>query len=368
MPVLSITLTVQVLVENIRQIKTMKIFISFMLKNKPTGGGNQFLCSLRNYFIAKGHYTTDASDADVVMFNSYQYIREVADFKCKRPYCIFVHRIDGPIRLYNRPSDRRDSVAYTAMDQVADGTVFQSEWSKKKNIDLGIPITRFKTTIINAPDSKIFNRSGCKSWKSEQKVRLVATSWSANWKKGFDVYQWLDQNLDFSRYEMIFIGNTPITFKNILHIPPLPTHELAEELKKSDIYITASKSDPCSNSLIEALHCGLPAIVRNDGGHPGIVGNGGEVFDRIEDIPVLIEKVAQNYEEYQAGINLPSMEEVGKAYYDFMYSIYEAVQKGEYIPKKLTLVGYFRVMCNLWLWEGHERLTGLQNQLVGKRQ
>ena len=354
--------------QNIRHIKTIKIFISFMLKDRPTGGGNQFLRGLKDCFIKKGCYTTDIRNADIVLFNSHQYIREVADFKRKKPDSIFVHRIDGPIRLYNRLDDRRDSVAYTAMDQVADGTVFQSEWSKKKNIDLGIPTTRFNATIINASDSAIFNRTGRKSWKAGSKIRFIATSWSANWNKGFDVYQWLDQNLDFSRYEMTFVGNTPISFKNIRHIEPLPSHELAMELKKSDIFITASKSDPCSNSLIEALHCGLPAIARNDGGHPGIVGNSGEVFDRIKDIPVLIEKIAQNYEEYQAGINLPSMEEVGKAYYDFMYSIYEAVQKGEYIPKKLTLVGYFRVMCNLWLWEGHERLTGLQNQLVGKRQ
>jgi len=349
-------------------IKTIKIFILFMLKDLPTGGGNQFLRCLRNYFIGKGCYAKDIRDADVVLFNSHQYIRDAADFKRKYPDHIFVHRIDGPIRLYNRRDDRRDAVAYTAMDQIADGTVFQSNWSREKNIDMGVPETRFNATIMNAPDNAVFNRSGRKSWKTGSKIRLIATSWSVNWKKGFDVYRWLDQNLDFSRYEMTFVGNAPITFKNIQHIPPLPSHELARELKKSDIFITASKSDPCSNSLIEALHCGLPAIGRNDGGHPGIVGNGGEVFDRIEDIPVLINKIVQNYEEYQGGIQLPSMEKVGQAYYDFIYLIYDAVKKGGYVPKRLTWAGYCRVMWNIWLWKGHVRLTALWNRSGGKRQ
>ena len=87
----------------------------------------------------------------------------------------------------------------------------------------------------------------------------------------------------------------------------------------------------------------------------------------IEHIPVLIEKIAQNYEEYQARINLPSMGEVGKSYYDFMCSIYEAVQKREYVPKRLTWTGYFRVTWSLWLWKGHERLAGLRNRLKGKK-
>jgi len=341
----------------------MKIALSFNLKDAPSGGGNQFLRSLMDFFIKKQCYTIDIREADAVLFNSHQYIREVSELKWKHPDCLFVHRVDGPMRLYNQPGDRRDSVVYTTMNQISDCTVFQSEWSKKKNIDLGIPITRFNATIINAPDPAIFNRSEGKSWKTGTKIRLIATSWSANWGKGFDVYQWLDQNLDFSRYEMIFVGNTPIIFKNIRHIPPIPSSELAGELINSDIFIAASRLEACSNSLIEALHCGLPVIGPDQSSNPGIIGNGGEVFERIEDIPGLIEKISQNYEEYKTGINLPCLEEVGQAYYNFIYSIYCAVQKGEYIPKRLSRSGYFRVMWSFWLWKAHERLTGLQTRL-----
>ena len=334
----------------------IKITISFMVEDKPTGGGNQFLRSLMGYFVKNHYYTEDVCDADVVLFNSHQNIKNVAHLKWKHPNCLFVHRIDGPIRLYNGFQDRRDSVAYTAMDQIADGTIFQSEWSKKKNIELGIPITQFNATITNAPDSEIFNRSGRKSRQLSSKIRLIATSWSHNWEKGFDVYQWLDNTLDFSKYEMIFVGNSPITFKNIRHIPPISSLELAEELRKSDIFITASRLEACSNSLVEALHCGLPAIGPNHSSNPDIIGKGGEVFDHIEDIPALIDKIVQNYKEYQENIKQPCLEEIGKAYYDAIHVIYDELQKGAYVPKRLTLKGYIRVMWSLLTWKYHEKL------------
>jgi glycosyltransferase involved in cell wall biosynthesis len=344
----------------------VKIKIIFDLKNEPSGGGNQFLKALKEYFLSRGSYSDNAMSADLLLFNSYQCIRETANLKHKYPDCLFIHRIDGPIRLYNSPDDRRDAVAYTAMKQIADGTVFQSEWSKKKNIDLGIPKTTFETTIMNAPDKSIFNPIDRKFIKSGGKTRLIATSWSANWNKGFDAYQWLDRHLDFSRYEMIFVGNSPVEFKNIQHIRPLPSWELAKELKKSDIFITASKNDPCSNSLIEALHCGLPAIVRNDAGHPEIAGNSGEVFKNVEEIPTLIDKIIQHYMNYQQGIVLPNMEEVGNAYYTFMDSIYEAMQRGEYVPKRLTWLGYSRVLGGIGLWRASERIARLRRNIVSK--
>ena len=116
--------------------------------------------------------------------------------------------------------------------------------------------------------------------------------------KGFNVYKFLDDTLDFGRYEMTFVGRSPIKFNRIQHVPPQPSEELAEVLRQHDIFVTASRNDPCSNALIEALHCGLPAVVRNDGGHPEIVGEAGELFEDERDVLDAIGKVAQNYEYY----------------------------------------------------------------------
>ncbi len=50
--------------------------------------------------------------------------------------------------------------------------------------------------------------------------------------------------------------------------------EVAELVKSSDIYITSSKQDGTSSSLIEAMACGLPSIVTNVGGNPEWIEEG----------------------------------------------------------------------------------------------
>ena len=69
---------------------------------------------------------------------------------------------------------------------------------------------------------------------------------------------------------------------------PLNSQNLANKLRQSDIYITASQNDPCSNSLIEALSCGLPCLALKSGGHSEIVNDDNFLFSTKEE---LLEKV-----------------------------------------------------------------------------
>lgn len=327
----------------------IKISICFEIKNKPRGGGNQFLKALKEFFERNGVYAYDSRDADIILYNSYQYIAET--LRRKKSKHILVHRIDGPIRLYNTLSDKRDGVTNIANRILADGTIFQSKWSRVKNYQMGLKPTPFASTIPNAPDPDLFNHQGKIPFSRSRKIRLVATSWSSNWSKGFAVYKWMDENIDLLRYEMSFIGTSPVKFHNIRHVQPMPSKELAEMLKMSDIFITASQNDPCSNSLIEAMHCGLPAIALNDGGHPEIVRKGGELFDESEEMPDLLEKIVNNYYKYQNAIDLPTMDEIGQQYLDFMQMICEKAQKGEYSPKQPGFWSRVEVRWILFLWK-----------------
>lgn len=326
----------------------MKIYIAFELVNKPWGGGNQFLQALRNYFESAGCLAECVSDADAVLFNSYQFIPDVVKLKKRYPEKVFVHRIDGPIRLYNSMDDVRDDITNLTNKYIADATVFQSDWSKGRNLEMGLGQAPFETTITNAPNPTIFNREGRIAFSRDRKIRLIATSWSMNIKKGFDTYRWLDQNLDFGKYEMTFVGKSPYEFENINHIQPLPSEELARQLKQHDIFLTASQKDPCSNSLVEALHCGLPAVVLNDGGHPELMGKAGIAFDRQEQILGGLENIVTNYSEYQAAIVRPKMDSVAEQYREFIESICNKVKIGEYTPKRPTrneIRGVMRVVA-----------------------
>src|SRR3546814_17448151 len=90
----------------------------------------------------------------------------------------------------------------------ADGTVFQSDWSRRQCEKLGLRVDRPARTILNAPDRTLAYDHGRATVPVDRRTRLVAASWSPNMSKGFADYRWLDENLDFSRFEMRFIGQS----------------------------------------------------------------------------------------------------------------------------------------------------------------
>jgi len=333
----------------------MKIHIIFNFRDGAFGGGNQFLKALRGFFESSAAYETNIAQADVIIFNSYQQINKLIKAKLEFPEKVFIHRVDGPIRLYCRGNDRRDYVVAALNELISDGTVFQSNWSREKNYIMSFPKKNTHTIIMNAPDPEIFNREDKTAYSKKQKTRLIASSWSNNLNKGFEVYRWLDKNLDFNKIDMVFVGRTPIKFHKIKHIYPLDSKRLALELKKSDIFIIASQKDPCSNALIEAMHCGLPAIALRNGGHAEIIGSAGELFENSEEIPALIEKIKSNYSFYQANIKLPGIKDIGTQYYRFCQDIFGQRKKAAFNIKKLSLMGRFKILKEVCLWKASER-------------
>lgn len=327
----------------------MKIFIAYNTIDGPYGGANQFFGSLKKEFTKKDILVSKPEEADVILFNSHTVggkkgngLAIITRLKYHFPDKVFIHRVDGPISMYRGDSAYSfvDKSIYDLNNALADGTVFQSEWSRQTNVDMGMQQTPFATTILNAPDSDIFYPSPNKKDFSSRKTKIIASSFSNHKNKGFPVYQWLDENLDFSRYEMTFVGNSPTQFKNITHVPAVDPHELANLLREHDIYIAASQKDPCSNALIEALHCGLPSIALRDGGHTEIVQQGGELFDKKEEIPGLLKQITTNYEQYCANIHLPPIGEIATRYQVFAERITNDVQAGKYHPKRLSLMQY----------------------------
>lgn len=288
----------------------MKLFIYYTLKDSAWGGGNQFLKALRKELLFCSSYADNAEDADVILFNSHHQLGDILKYKRLHPNKIFIHRVDGPLFLTRGGWRNRfiDKVIFSFSEKIADVTVMQSRWSKKYSEKYGYKEKKFDKVIYNATDDALFNKTNKSMFSRDRKINLVASSWSSNIRKGFDVYKFLDENLDFSKYNFTFVGNSPIKFQHIRHLSPLSSKDLSLELKKADIFITASKNDPCSNSLIEALSCGLPAIVFDDGGHPELIGQGGEVFTDKNQLIKKIDKVVQDYEKYQKSLPIFSFE------------------------------------------------------------
>ncbi len=281
----------------------------------PTGGGHQFMRALWRSAEQHGlrvENNTLSRTAKACLFNAFNFDRRKLRW-LKRPSALYVHRVDGPVSVIRGIEEGIDQWINAANHEFADKTILQSRYSLQKYLELGIEFKN-PVLILNAADPNIFNRIGRVQHSSYRKTRIIATSWSANPNKGAAVYAWLDEHLDWNRYEFTFVGNSPVTFRNIKQIAPVPSIELAQYLKSHDIYITASKNDPCSNSLIEALTCGLPAVYLNSGGHPEIVGTAGLAFEAAEEIPALLDTITEHYVAYAANINLPGMSEVTHQY------------------------------------------------------
>lgn len=317
----------------------------------PWGGGNQFLKALRDELSRIGMYADTPEKADIILFNSHQHFDRALRLKLRHPDKIFVHRIDGPLsHARGRQGEKTDKKIFLCNRLIADGTVFQSEWSRQQSHALGLPCKKFETCIINAPDPNIFHRTDQSTITppiNNDKIKLVATSWSSNPRKGFDVYHYLDEHLDVDRYSMTFIGNFDQPFKNIRTIDPLPSIKLADKLREHDLFISASLVESCSNSFLEAMHCGLPALARNNSSHPELLGMNGLLFDGTDDVLQKLDELSENLAKYRTNLTVLPLSCITDRYCKFFNDIHEALTGRRYRTCRLNLLSYTTAVYRL---------------------
>jgi glycosyltransferase involved in cell wall biosynthesis len=285
----------------------------------PTGGGHQFLRALVAEFEGRGlrvELNRISRGTPVCLFNSFNFdFRRLRRFE--RPDCRMVHRVDGPIGVYRGFDDGTDDRIEEVNRELADATVVQSHFSLEAHRGLGIEL-QAPTVVPNAVDPAIFHPPPSRPAIAKRKVKLIATSWSDNPNKGAEVFAWLDENLDWGRYELTFVGRSPQSFARITAVGPLGSASLAGELRGHDIYIAASRNDPCSNALLEALACGLPSVYLASGGHPELVGKAGLPFENTEELPAVLDRLVGELDERRAAIRVLSLAEVADRYLEVL--------------------------------------------------
>ncbi len=295
---------------------TMTVGLWHSFYKPPYGGGNQFMLALRKALRRRGVRVSANKISrliDVYLLNSVHFDRDRFSRLRRRGDLLLVHRVDGPIHLYRGSSDELDRLCFELNAELAQVTVLQSVWTYREIVKMGYQPVQ-PVVIHNAADPDIFHPRGRVPFDPGRKIKLISTSWSKNPNKGGPVYKWLDQHLDWSRFEYTFVGNCSEAFEHIRQIAALPSAPVAELLRQHDIYLTASRNDPCSNALIEAQSCGLPALYLDSGGHPELVGQGGLPFAEVEEIIPQLELLVENYESFQNLIVTPTLAEVADKY------------------------------------------------------
>ena len=286
----------------------------------PSGGGHQFLRALVRELEGRGlevEVGTISGGTAVCLFNSFNF-----DFRRLRRFARrgarMVHRVDGPIGAYRGFDDGTDARIAEINAALASTTIFQSEFSLAKHRELGFEL-REPVVIPNAVDPVVFHPPSRREALEGRKVRVVASSWSDNPRKGVGALEWLDRNLDPDRFELTFAGRPPTAgFDRISVVGPLDSSALAALLRTQDLYVAPSWDDPCSNALLEALACGLPAAYRDSGGHPELVGEAGLPFHEDGDVGAAIERLVSEIDARRASIQTRSVSWVADRYLEVL--------------------------------------------------
>lgn len=281
----------------------------------PYGGGNQFLLALRGELARRGlavEVNRLSGTTPACLYNSFNF-----DFSRLRRFARagvrMVHRVDGPIGAYRGFDDGTDR-RIVQINAFADATILQSRYSLEKHRELGLEL-REPVVIHNTVDPEIFHPPSTRHRSA--RLRVITTSWSDNPRKGADILEWIDRNLHQS-IEFTFAGRTQARLERIQVVAPLPSRALADLLRAQDAYLAASRDDPCSNALLEALACGLPAAYVCSGGHPELVGDAGIGFDLPEELPDVFARLAAELDERRAAIEVPALDAVADRYLEVL--------------------------------------------------
>ena len=249
----------------------------------PAGGGNQTLRAVAAEFERRGLRVGNnavSPSTRAVLFNSFNFDLARLELLARRVGgARMVHRVGAVTSLYRGFDDGTDARVADINARLAHATLAISHATVEMYRSIGIELVD-PHVVYNACDSRIFNAEGRQPFSRDRKTRLISSSWSDNPRKGGPTYKWLEDHLDWDRYEFTFVGNTATRFKRIRHVPPVPSNELATLLRAHDVFVTATEHDAYSNALVEALSCGLPAVYLDSGGSAEAVKDAGFAFTR----------------------------------------------------------------------------------------
>ena len=288
----------------------MKVSIGSSVVKGPWGGGNLFIINFKNFLLQKGIkviHDLSESDIDVIILtdprkrsessSTFNHIDIEKYKKYVNPNVLVIQRIN---ECDERKGTSGVNSLYLEASNSADHVFFVSSWLRDIYLKLGMP--KEKTSVIMAgADTSIFNNSNMNEFNTEN-IKFITHHWSAHYNKGFEIYKQFDELLSQSKYKNLsftYVGNVKdsIKFKNVIVKKPISGLDIAKELKRHDIYITASINEPSGNHHIEAAQCGLPILYKESGGITEYCKGYGVGFDKnFEDA---LNEIIQNFNLYK---------------------------------------------------------------------
>jgi len=272
--------------------------------DKPCGGGAKFAIGLGKYLISLGHTIEYSFDEDsppdcMFFFDHKTYaddtilkwigLEEARAIKSKLPNIPIITRVND----IGEPKNRAPNFVerFCELANLSDHVIFISKWLKEDYYKDKIKSP--STVIHNSVDEDTFS---IKEYSFDI-PRLFTHHWSSDRMKGWDTYEQIDDWISEKEIEFTFAGNFPnnISLKNTKVLSPITGEELANEIKKHNIYITASQYEPCGMHHIEGIGCGLPYLYTSEGGGLREAGEFGLEFRNFEEFKIKLEEITKNH-------------------------------------------------------------------------
>lgn len=287
----------------------MKLAINKRITNGPWGGGNQILKLLVDYFVDHGiEVRFDLKDdVDAIL------MMDSRDSSCCLPLSsIKDYKENHKVKIIHRINDtgihRENDISRTKImieaNNLADVTIFISDWVKDYYFDNGIDRNKNIFVIDNGADRNLFNPSSRIRDKNDP-IRIVTHHWSDNIAKGYDIYKKVDafcnNNKSIAKFRFIGRKSCHGYFSDYCDKITEKTYkELPEYLSPMDVYLSASLNEAGGCHIVEGMACGLFPIVRVGGGGTVCYSLGyGTVFNSTQDIIKIILDLYNNSEFYR---------------------------------------------------------------------
>ena len=275
--------------------------------------------------------------------------------KYKKP---FVLRVDG-IYFDNKntigDSDKMNYDIFSSI-KMSNGVIFISDFCRKLVETFNGKVSKSFVIIHNSVDIKLFSpignnfRSKC-GFSNNDRVIVVSALWRRHkrLKEIVLLFKRLRRkSKNGKNYKLLVLGGNADYIKkdkDIIYAGKVNPKQLPTWYRTGDIFIHLSWIEPCGNTQIEAMACGLPVVCTNNGGvgetvmraNGGIVSQADEEyrFHKVDyynppepNYDVLIsdiEKIFGNYNQYINNIDYEMLDinNAAKSYVNFMNEIWE---------------------------------------------
>ncbi len=155
----------------------------------------------------------------------------------------------------------------------SEGVIFISDFSRKIVEKFNGNFNKPFIVVHNKVPNNIFNFKGDNyrkklNLKKNEKILITSAHWRRHKRleETIELLNILNSKNDI--YKLIILGESKKNYnnKNIIVAGEISPNKLASWYRTADLYVHLAWIEPCGNTQIEAMACGLPVVCCNNGG------------------------------------------------------------------------------------------------------